>query len=70
MDSTKSSDAAVDAAKRLSAKFKCVVCVSGAVDWIVNNSANGGGIVAGNATPVGTDAHVLATDGVERLEDG
>ena len=43
VDSTKSSDAAVDAAKRLSAKFKCVVCVSGAVDWIVNNSANGGG---------------------------
>jgi len=35
-DSTQSSDAALDAAKRLSAKFKCVVCVSGAVDYVVD----------------------------------
>eukprot|EP00746_Dinoflagellata_sp_MGD_P112456 gnl/MRDRNA2_/MRDRNA2_49531_c0_seq1.p1 gnl/MRDRNA2_/MRDRNA2_49531_c0~~gnl/MRDRNA2_/MRDRNA2_49531_c0_seq1.p1 ORF type:complete len:309 (+),score=70.89 gnl/MRDRNA2_/MRDRNA2_49531_c0_seq1:38-964(+) len=35
VDSTESSDAALDAAKRLASKYKCVVCVSGAVDYIV-----------------------------------
>lgn len=36
VDSTQASDAALDAAKRLALKYKCVVCVSGAVDYIVD----------------------------------
>ncbi|CAE8616984.1 unnamed protein product, partial [Polarella glacialis] len=35
VDSSKSSDAALDAAVRLAARFGCVVCVSGAVDYVV-----------------------------------
>jgi hydroxyethylthiazole kinase len=36
VDSTAGSDAALDAAKSLAAKFSCVVCVSGAVDYCVD----------------------------------
>jgi hydroxyethylthiazole kinase len=36
VDSTAGSDAALDAAKALAAKFKCVVCVSGATDFVVS----------------------------------
>jgi hydroxyethylthiazole kinase len=35
VDSAASSDNAVDVAQKLSANFKCVVCVSGATDYIV-----------------------------------
>lgn len=35
VDSTQSSDAALDAAKRLATKYNCVVCVSGAVDYVI-----------------------------------
>ena len=48
VDSTEGSDAAVGAAKELAAKFNCVVCVSGATDYIV---------AAGGEGPVMTCPH-------------
>lgn len=51
VDSTQSSDAALEPAKRLASKYKCVVCVSGEVDYVV-----------GEGDAVGTCPH-----GVEML---
>lgn len=40
VDSTEGSDAALDAAKSLASKFGCVVCVSGATDYVVGADAS------------------------------
>lgn len=42
VDSAASSDKAVDIARRISEKYNCVVCVSGATDYIVHNEKTAG----------------------------
>jgi len=42
VDSTAASDAALDAAKRLAQKYKCIVCVSGGTDYIVDEGGKVG----------------------------
>jgi len=55
VDSSKSSDAALDAAKRLAAKFGCVVCVSGAVDYVIFVPDAGAGAPVVSTCPHGVE---------------
>ena len=59
VDSTAGSDVALDAARALCRKFQCVVCVSGAVDYVLVPSGTGGD---GDACKVASVPH-----GVEML---
>ncbi|MEW6077976.1 MAG: hydroxyethylthiazole kinase [Thermodesulfobacteriota bacterium] len=63
VDSTSSSDQAVHAAQRLAHQFSCVVCVTGAVDYIVSDRAvikvNNGHPLMPRVTGLGCSASAL-----------